>query len=58
MQSLKLTAFFWTKRIGEAQEEDLFWIKALNMLCLIHFLTSVNSESDMDYIRPIRGFLS
>ena len=57
-KALSFRLSFFSKCIGEWQEEELFQIKPLDMFTSIHFLTSVSSEYDMDYIWPISGFLS
>jgi len=55
MHSRRDPSFFLTKRIGEAVEEELARIKDLERFSSIHFLTSLSSESDIEYIRPKGG---
>jgi len=43
-------SFFLTKRIGKAAEKELAWMKDLERFSSIHFLTSLSSESDIEYI--------
>jgi len=43
------------KRIGEAAEEELARMKDLERFSSIHLLTSLSSESDIEYIRPKGG---
>ena len=44
--------------MGEAQDEDLARMKPLDRFSSSHLRISCSSVADMEYIRPIGGFLS
>ena len=51
-------SFFLTNNMGEAQDDELVGINPLERFSSIHLRILCSSEADMEYIRPIGGFLS
>jgi len=52
MQSRREPSLFLTNKMGEAADEKLALIKDSDRFSSIHFLTSLSSASDIEYIRP------